>query len=57
MIDLMDQQCSYCQRGTFNETTIYDDMDGVLHCTECNVCVSRYINVDDTGEQNEYRRK
>jgi hypothetical protein len=42
--DLMGQICSKCGVGPYQETTIYDDWDGVLHCTnkQCNHEVRRY---------------
>jgi hypothetical protein len=34
--------CTKCQKGKYEETSITDDQDGVLHCTSCGAKVSRY---------------
>lgn len=44
--DLRHTACKECQTGQYQETTINDDWDGVLHCCDCNHCVSRYEKVD-----------
>ena len=38
------QTCTKCGAGHYTETSIYDDWDGLLHCTnkECNHEVKRY---------------
>jgi len=46
-IDLKNQICSECKKGTYQETSIYDDWDGVLHCSNCNHEVKRYLKKDD----------
>ena len=42
--DRKGQICTKCGVGNYQETNIYDDWDGVLHCTnkECNHEVKRY---------------
>jgi hypothetical protein len=42
--DRMYQTCEKCGKGTYQETSIHDDWDGVLHCTnkKCNHEVKRY---------------
>jgi hypothetical protein len=42
--DRKNQICTKCGVGNYQETNIYDDWDGVLHCTnkECNHEVKRY---------------
>jgi hypothetical protein len=42
--DRKDQLCTECGVGRYQETSIHDDWDGVLHCTnkECNYEVKRY---------------
>ena len=42
--DRKDQTCTMCCSGRYQETTFFDDMDGVLHCTnkECNHEAKRY---------------
>ena len=44
MYDLTDQLCTECGIGRYKETSHYDDLDGVLHCTnkKCNHEVKRY---------------
>lgn len=44
MYDLTDQLCTECEIGLYTETSHYDDLDGVLHCTnkKCNHEVKRY---------------
>lgn len=32
--------------GTFRETVITDDLDGTLHCSDCNKKVRRYTSDD-----------
>ena len=42
--DRKDQLCTECGVGRYQETSIHDDWDGVLHCTnkKCNHEVIRY---------------
>jgi hypothetical protein len=42
--DRKGQTCTECGIGYYDETSIHDDWDGVLHCTnkECNYEVRRY---------------
>ena len=52
MIDTDDrdgQTCTKCGIGYYDETSIHDDWDGVLHCTnkECNHEVKRYKSKDN----------
>lgn len=42
MVDLAGQTCTKCENGTYGETSIHDDWDGVLHCSNCNHEVKRY---------------
>ena len=44
MYDLTDLLCTKCGIGLYKETSHYDDLDGVLHCTnkKCNHEVKRY---------------
>ena len=44
MYDLTDQLCTECGIGLYKETSHYDHLDGVLHCTnkKCNHEVKRY---------------
>jgi hypothetical protein len=47
--DRMYQTCEKCGKGTYQETSIHDDWDGVLHCTnkKCNHEVKRYKSDDN----------
>jgi hypothetical protein len=47
--DRYDQLCTECGMGRYHETSIHDDWDGVLHCTnkECNHEVKRYKSKDN----------
>ena len=47
--DRKDQICTKCGVGHYQETSIHDDWDGVLHCTnkECNYEVRRYKSMDN----------
>lgn len=42
MNDRKGNGCFYCFKGSFEETSVHDDWDGVLHCTACNREVSRW---------------
>jgi hypothetical protein len=47
--DRYDQLCTECELGRYHETSIHDDWDGVLHCTnkKCNHEVKRYKHKDN----------
>jgi hypothetical protein len=53
--DRKDQICTMCCAGRYQETSIYDDWDGVLHCTnkKCNHEVKRYKWKDNPKPQPE----
>ncbi len=40
--DRTGMKCEKCGKGTYQETSQFDDADGVLHCTECGISVTRY---------------
>jgi hypothetical protein len=42
MLDNKGKVCKNCKKGTYQETKITDDWDGVLHCTECGHQVARW---------------
>ena len=44
--DLKDTNCNDCKKGTYIETSQFDDMDGVLHCSKCGVQVKRWLHFD-----------
>ena len=47
--DHKDQLCTECGVGRYQETSIHDDWDGVLHCNnkKCNHEVKRYKSDDN----------
>jgi hypothetical protein len=47
--DRKGQICTKCGAGDYQETSIHDDWDGVLHCTnkKCDHEVKRYKSKDD----------
>lgn len=40
--DMTGTRCHKCGNGSFAETSLYDDLDGVLHCNKCGHKVDRY---------------
>lgn len=44
-IDMYGELCLTCGVGTFQETTQYDCMDGVLHCPACKTQINRWIEL------------
>ena len=51
MLDVMGLTCFQCHNGTYQETTIYDDWDGKLHCTNCDVRVDRHQPVEEDANE------
>jgi predicted RNA-binding protein Jag len=47
--DRLNQTCTKCGVGDYQETSIHDDWEGVLHCTnkKCNHEVKRYKHKDN----------
>jgi hypothetical protein len=43
--DMTGKPCD-CKKGTYQETSFWDDIDGVLHCTSCHKQVNRYQSVE-----------
>ena len=43
MIDNTGQNCDSCDSGHYAESSVQDDIQGVLHCNECGKCVPRWI--------------
>jgi hypothetical protein len=41
-MDRLNDTCLKCGEGTYAESSIHDDMDGLLHCTVCNQEVGRH---------------
>ena len=48
MHDHLNQTCKKCGGGYYKETSIYDDWDGVLHCSKCDHEVTRHTKVWST---------
>ena len=38
-VDMKGKKCTSCNKGTYQETDIQDDMHGELHCTKCNTVI------------------
>jgi hypothetical protein len=52
LIDMMGMPCEECARGLYEETTVNDDKEGVLHCDKCNDLTKRYVLPEDLyGEE------
>jgi hypothetical protein len=47
--DMTGKTCEKCGQGKYKETTQHDDMDGVLHCTNCNKKVDRWRSYKEQG--------
>jgi len=41
-IDMTGRRCSKCGAGTYQEMSMWDEEDGVLHCNNCNHETERY---------------
>ena len=42
MEDKTNTTCKQCGKGVYVETSIHDDIDGVLHCNNCGHKIKRY---------------
>lgn len=50
--DMTGKTCTKCHKGKYQETTQHDDMDGILHCTNCNSTIRRWKNIkEDINEE------
>lgn len=38
------ETCTRCGQGQYQETSIHDDWEGVLHCPACNHEVKHYLS-------------
>lgn len=34
-LDLLGKPCHECKQGMYQETTIYDNWEGIVHCNNC----------------------
>jgi hypothetical protein len=50
-VDMTGKKCSSCKKGTYQETSQHDDMDGVLHCTKCRKEVKRHQTVSSKKKE------
>ena len=41
-VDMKGKKCTSCKKGTYQETSQMDDMDGVVHCTKCGKGLKRH---------------
>jgi hypothetical protein len=46
-MDNSNKKCKFCKKGTYIETSIHDDLHGVLHCSKCKQQINRYENKKD----------
>ena len=51
MIDMYGKECP-CKKGTYQESSIFDDMRGILHCSFCGQETNRWWT---TGEECEFK--
>ena len=35
VVDMLGKKCEACKKGKYQETSIHDDWDGMLHCNKC----------------------
>jgi len=43
LIDRTGTACTKCAYGSYRETRLTDDWDGVLHCTDCGDLIDRHV--------------
>jgi len=50
--DMMRKKCKECGKGIYIETTLMDDLSGILHCNKCDAVTERYIkeSLDEATE-------
>ena len=44
--DMTGLPCEQCTDGSYEETSIHDDHDGLLHCNKCNHETRRWKNIN-----------
>ena len=42
MNDHLNNLCKICNSGTYQETELFDNWDGTLHCNKCDHKVDRF---------------
>ena len=45
-IDRLKKKCEKCKKGTYQEMSIHDDLEGKVTCNKCKNRVNRYITTD-----------
>lgn len=46
-VDQTGKKCRKCKKGTYQETSQQDDMDGTLHCNKCGAEITRHLKESD----------
>ena len=41
--DLLNTTCKECGIGKYIETSVMDDINGILHCSKCNSITERHV--------------
>ena len=41
-MDMHQEKCEECREGIYVETSIWDDLEGKLHCSVCGYEISRH---------------
>jgi len=55
--DMKGIKCTKCEKGTYQETGMHDDMDGVVHCTKCGHGTKRHLPVPHNDIRDLYKSK
>lgn len=42
LLDNKNKTCKKCKKGTYGETSMQDDWDGVVHCDKCGHEITRH---------------
>ena len=51
IVDMLGNNCQECKNGTYHETSIYDDWEGIVHCDKCAHQEIRWKEVQHTLTQ------
>jgi len=44
LFDMNGKKCLSCKKGIYKETSLHDDLQGVLHCDKCGYETKRWID-------------
>ena len=47
---MTDKKCDKCKKGKYMETSLYDDINGVLHCKNCDDKINRWEKEEEDGD-------